>query len=318
MAHRDISGSNLTEPAPAMDVFDPTVSDWFSHRIGDPTDVQKRAWPRIARGEHVLVTAPTGSGKTLTAFLWSINQLLSGAWAGDRVRVLYISPLRALNNDIQRNLLDPLSELKVAMAEAGHQPAPVRVLTRSGDTPSSERQKMIRHPPEVLITTPETLNILLTSKGGRSILGDLECVILDEIHAVAGSKRGTHLITAVERLSRLSGEFQRIGLSATVRPAERIAQFLGGYQIEAEPEGAEPVYRRREVSVVSSDQTKSYDIQVESVLPGVAETTVDPNRVEAGPRPANPWDPLVADLKERIRSNRSTLMFANSAARPRK
>ncbi len=295
-----------------MDVFDPTIGDWFSRRIGEPTDVQKRAWPKIARGEHVLVTAPTGSGKTLTAFLWSINQLLSGAWAGDRVRVLYISPLRALNNDIQRNLLDPLSELQVAMAEAGQQPAPVRVLTRSGDTPSSERQKMIRHPPEILITTPETLNILLTSKGGRSILRDLEGVILDEIHAVAGSKRGTHLITAVERLSRLSGEFQRIGLSATVRPAERIAQFLGGYQIEAEPEGAEPVYRRREVSVVSSDQTKSYDIQVESVLPEVAESTVDPIRVEAGPRPANPWEPLIADLKERIRSNRSTLMFANS------
>ncbi|MEJ2086520.1 MAG: DEAD/DEAH box helicase, partial [Acidobacteriota bacterium] len=307
-----------------LDVFQPTVASWFRARIGEPTDVQQRAWPQIARGRHVLVTAPTGSGKTLTAFLWSINQLLSGAWEADRVRVLYVSPLRALNNDVQRNLLDPLGELQQAMIEQGENPGSVRVLTRSGDTPSSERQKMVRNPPEILITTPETLNILLTSKGGRSILGDLACVIVDEIHAVAASKRGTHLITAVERLTRLSGEFQRIGLSATVRPADRIARFFGGYRIEAAPEGGEPVYRRREVVVIRSDQSKRYDIQVESILPRpdaegrktatsvVAETQVDSLRPQAGPRPVNLWEPLVADLRKRIRANRSTLLFANS------
>jgi len=324
MARHDTSGSNPTEISDGLDAFHSTVAAWFRARVGEPTDVQRRAWPQIAQGRHVLVTAPTGSGKTLTAFLWSINQLLSGTWTANHVRVLYVSPLRALNNDVQRNLLEPLGELQQAMVEQGENPAPVRVLTRSGDTPASERQKMIRHPPEILITTPETLNILLTSKGGRSILGDLACVIVDEIHAVAASKRGTHLITAVERLTRLSGEFQRVGLSATVRPADRIARFFGGYRLEAVPEDGEPVYRRREVVVIRSDETKRYDIRVESILPhpdgegrestpqAEPEMPVDISQPQPGPRPANLWEPLVADLKKHIRDNRSTLLFANS------
>jgi ATP-dependent Lhr-like helicase len=147
-------------------------------------------------------------------------------------RVLYVSPLKALNNDIQRNLNQPLKEIK-CLLEAEGEPFPdVRVMTRSGDTSQTDRRKMIRHPPEILITTPESLNLMLSSQSGKQMLSQLFCVILDEIHAVVGNKRGVHLITAVERLVRLSGEFQRICLSATVKEVAAVARFVGGYRME--------------------------------------------------------------------------------------
>ena len=189
----------MATPDSSLDVFHPLIRQWFTGRLGTPTEVQAAAWPRIARGEHVLVSAPTGTGKTLTAFLWSLQQLLTGEWPGGRVRVLYVSPLKALNNDIERNLLQPLAELERAFDAAGTAHEAVRVATRSGDTSSSERRRMVRRPPEILITTPESLNILLTSRGGRSMLGGIQSVIFDEIHAAAGSKRGTHWVTAVDR-----------------------------------------------------------------------------------------------------------------------
>ena len=297
----------------ALSVFHPVVAGWFQREVGEPTRVQAQVWPRIAAGENVLVTAPTGSGKTLAAFLWSLNQLLTGQWRGGQTKVLYVSPLRALNNDIQRNLLGPLARLEIELEEAGERPEAVRVQTRSGDTPSAERQRMLRHPPEVLITTPESLNILLTSKGGRSILGSVECVILDEIHAVAGSKRGTHLITAVERLGLLAGEFQRIALSATVRPAERIARFVGGYQPGPLGAEGEPTGRPRPVSVIASSEAKRYDLRV--VARGQEESSQSesvPERLGAEPSPAEVWKPLIAGIRGRIQSNRSTLIFANS------
>ena len=306
MVRRATSGWSPGSRAVGLDVFHAQVGRWFAERVGEPTEVQTLAWPRIAAGEHVLVTAPTGSGKTLTAFLWSLNQLLTGAWSGKGVQVLYISPLRALNNDIRRNLLGPLGELEKAFDDEGLSAQKIRVVTRSGDTPSTERQRMIRNPPEILITTPETLNILLTSKGGRSILGALQCVILDEIHAAAGSKRGTHLITAVERLTLLSGEFQRIALSATVRPVEEIARFVGGQELVASPEEGEAVYRRRPLGVISSSAVKRYELEVESKLPGKDAVEVAPDQA------LSVWDPLVEDLRQRIRQNRSTLLFANS------
>ena len=289
----------------SLEFFHPLIARWFAERVGEPTEAQLQAWPRIAGGEHVLVTAPTGSGKTLTAFLWSLNQLLTGAWTGTGVQVLYVSPLRALNNDIRRNLTGPLEDLETIFAANGEVLQSVRVVTRSGDTPSGERQKMIRNPPEILITTPETLNILLTSKGGRSILGSLRCVILDEIHAAAGSKRGTHLMTAVERLTLLAGEFQRIALSATVRPAEEIARFVGGRELVDSPTEGEPVYRRRKVEITATASNKQYQLEVDSRLPPRQELA------EIG-APISIWEPVIADLRERIRSNRSTLLFANS------
>ena len=218
---------------PILPRFHPLVAKWFTDKIGEPTDVQAQAWPKIADGEHVLITAPTGSGKTLTAFLWSINQLVTGALPIGRTNILYVSPLKALNNDIRRNLLEPLGGLRQVFEEAGHSFPNIRVLTRSGDTPQSDRRQMQRHPPEILITTPESLNLLLSSGSGRSILTKISTIILDEIHAVVGTKRGTHLITAVDRLVRLSGEFQRIALSATIRPMETVAEFVGGYTTDS-------------------------------------------------------------------------------------
>ena len=296
-----------------LGVFHPVVADWFERQVGEPTQVQRRVWPRIAAGENVLVTAPTGSGKTLAAFLWSLNQLLTGQWQGGQTKVLYVSPLRALNNDIQRNLLSPLAQLQLELEAAGEHPEAVRVQTRSGDTPSSERQKMLRRPPEVLITTPESLNILLTSKGGRSMLGSVECVILDEIHAVAGGKRGTHLITAVERLALLAGEFQRIALSATVRPAERIARFVGGFAPAKLGADGEPIGRPRAVTVIASSEAKQYALSVVARK----EAAPSPQQVGAEPSAAQPsttevWEPLIAEIQGRIQSNRSTLIFANS------
>jgi superfamily II DNA/RNA helicase len=189
--------------------------------------VQERAWPLIARGAHVLVSAPTGTGKTLAAFLWGIDRLVTGALSPGTVRILYVSPLKALNNDIERNLLAPLAALRATFAEAGEPFPDIQVQTRSGDTPANDRRRMQVHPPEILITTPESLNLILSSARARLMLGGVATVILDEIHAVADTKRGTHLITAVDRLVRVAGEFQRIALSATVKPLRAIAELVG-------------------------------------------------------------------------------------------
>ncbi|NLM45180.1 MAG: DEAD/DEAH box helicase, partial [Firmicutes bacterium] len=188
-----------------LELFHPLVQKWFTEKLGEPTDIQSKAWPHIARGEHVLLVAPTGSGKTLTAFLWALQKLITGEWQTGQVRVLYVSPLKALNNDVRRNLLQPLQELQACFEAAGLQFPALSVLTRSGDTPQQDRRKMLRRPPEVLITTPESLNLILTSKNSRTMLTGVKTVILDEIHAVLGSKRSTHLITAVDRLVPLAG-----------------------------------------------------------------------------------------------------------------
>ncbi len=293
--------------------FNPVVSDWFAARFGEPTDAQRAAWPPIAAGEHVLVSAPTGSGKTLTAFLWALDRLLTGAWPAaaedGHVRVLYLSPLKALNNDIQRNLRQPLAELEASFAEAGLEPRPVGIGVRSGDTPQSERRKMLRRPPEILITTPESLNILLTSPRGRLLFGGLETVILDEIHAIAGGKRGTHLITAVDRLVELSGEFQRLALSATARPLAELARFVGGWRLERTAGHA--VYARRDVRLVRSEARKVYDLEV-SRPAGLVDVVPGRDEGSGATPPENLWESLTEAFKHRIRSNRSTLLFANS------
>jgi ATP-dependent Lhr-like helicase len=280
-------------------LFHPLITKWFSEKVGTPTDVQEKAWPEIAKGRHVLVTAPTGCGKTLAAFLWSINQLVSGAWTPGKVRVLYISPLKALNNDVRRNLLKPLGELRDYFTREGAPFPAVSVLTRSGDTPGEERRRMVRRPPEILITTPESLNLLLTSRSGRSMLTGIATVILDEIHAVVGTKRGTHLITAVDRLVPLAGDFQRIALSATVNPAERVAEFVGGFRKIGK--GKDSYFEKRPVSLIQSRQAKAYEIAV-SFPPDAREKMVDDSW----------WPALIDSFKEIIKQHRSTLLFANS------
>jgi ATP-dependent helicase Lhr and Lhr-like helicase len=279
--------------------FYPLVAQWFQEQIGQPTDLQQQAWPKIAAGEHILITGPTGSGKTFAAFLWAINQLITGRWPVGHTSVLYISPLRALNYDIQRNLLDPLKQLKQIFIQAGESFPEIQVLTRSGDTSASDRRRMLRRPPEILITTPESLNLLLSSKGGRATLTHLATVILDEIHAVFGTKRGVYLITAVDRLVQLSGEFQRVALSATIRPLDVVAEFVGGFTTL--PGGKDKVNRRRPVSLIQSRIQKKYDLRVQS-----------PQEEERLEPYSSSWEPIVREVKEVIARNRSTLVFVNS------
>ncbi len=280
--------------------FSPVVRAWFDRRVGSPTEAQRLAWPEIASGRHVLLSAPTGSGKTLAAFLWAIDRLATGAWEVGATRVLYVSPLKALGNDIRRNLLRPLEELPQVAVDLGLELPSIRVASRTGDTPESERRAMVRRPPELLVTTPESLNILLTSRAGRRLLGDLETVILDEVHAVIGGKRGVHLITAVERLVDWAGDLQRIALSATVHPVEVVARWVGGLRPDA---GGEPLDRRRRtVHVVRTTEPKAYCLEVTLPVdaPDIARESEDF------------WSRFADRLKPTLRRNRSTLVFGNS------
>ncbi|MBN2658550.1 MAG: DEAD/DEAH box helicase [Spirochaetales bacterium] len=281
--------------AQALELFHPLIQDWFYRKYQAPTDIQAKGWREIASRSHVLMTAPTGSGKTLASFLWSINQLVTGQWPGGTVRILYISPLKALNNDVRRNLTEPLKELKAFFEERGETFPEIRVQTRSGDTSGSERQRMMRRPPEILITTPESLNIMLTSGAAQSLLSGLAVLILDEIHAVAADKRGVHLFSAVERLTLINGEFQRIGLSATVQPMNLVASLLGGF---LKRNHIEEAARPRPVKILRSQIRKEYELSVS--FPDTPE--------EEGSQ----WPATIASFAERIRANRSTLIFSNS------
>src|SRR6186997_2936915 len=213
---------------PALKSFHPIVRAWFRETLGDPSPPQREGWPAIASGASTLILAPTGTGKTLSAFLWELNQLIVRGEQeplANAVQILYVSPLKALNNDIQRNLERPLAELRERFAAEGKEFPEIRVAVRTGDTPASARARMIRKSPHILITTPESLHILLTSVRGRTMFSALRAVIVDEIHAVAGTKRGAHLALTLERLSRVAPDPpQRIGLSATQKPLDEIGR----------------------------------------------------------------------------------------------
>ena len=269
-------------------LFHPSVADWFSQRFSEPTPVQKESWPVIDSGQHVLVTAPTGSGKTLTAFLSALSRFADGHYEVGQTKVLYISPLKALNNDIQRNLISPLAELE---SEFGY--PNIKVRTRSGDTTQGDRQRLLRNPPEILITTPESLSLMLTTAKGRLALAHIETVILDEIHSIVDNRRGVGLMTNLERLSDLAGEFQRIALSATVNPLEAVSDYVAGFDRDRQ---------KREVRIINPAGHKEIDFRVR--FPAAAKKAADEGK--------KIWDPLSDDFKDIIEENASTLFFTNS------
>src|SRR5437868_5536051 len=213
-------------------LFHPAVAKWFAGHFVHPTPAQAQAWPAIKTGRHVLIAAPTGSGKTLAAFLAAIDDLVRQGLTGtlpDATQVVYVSPLKALSNDIERNLAIPLAGIRERLRAQGLPEVEIRAWVRTGDTPSAERERMRRRPPHIVVTTPESLYILLGSESGRAMLATTRTVIVDEIHAIAPNKRGSHLALSLERLAALCGDrLLRIGLSATQKPVEAVARFLVG------------------------------------------------------------------------------------------
>jgi len=218
----------------ALQGFHPIVRQWFEETFGEPSPPQVLGWPSISSGQHTLILAPTGSGKTLAAFLWAINHLVEQHLREELapgVRILYISPLKALNNDIERNLEAPLRGIKTQAHNSGLKLPTIRTGVRTGDTPQSKRVSMLKHPPDILITTPESLYLMLTSKQARKMFTTVQYVIVDEIHSICSNKRGVHLSITLERLAAVAEQdFLRIGLSATQRPLVQVAAFLGGQQ----------------------------------------------------------------------------------------
>ena len=269
----------------------PVVQEWFS-KFGTPTEPQEQGWPHILARHTTLISAPTGSGKTLAAFLICIDSLVRTALSGnlcDRTEILYVSPLKALGNDIQKNLEGPLAEIMTLAGQKGLLMPQIRVAVRTGDTLSHERQAMLKRPPHILVTTPESLYILLTAGRSREILRDVNTVIVDEIHAVADDKRGAHLTLSLERLDALTGRRAvRIGLSATQKPIEVVAHYLTGNDQPAP-------------QVVNIGHKRTLDLAIE--VPGQ----------ELGPVASNElWDEIYDRIVQLVQEHRSTLVFVNT------
>ncbi len=276
--------------------FHPAVQHWFDRQFKSVTDPQRLGWPAIQSGENVLIAAPTGSGKTLAAFLAALDDLVRRGLDGrlrDETQVLYVSPLKALSNDIHRNLDEPLEGIRRCLGELDFADVELRADLRTGDTPASKRQAMLRKPPHILVTTPESLYLLLTSDSGRVLLKTIRSVIVDEIHAVAGSRRGSHLALSLERLAALvDGPLQRIGLSATQRPIEDVASFLVG---------AGPINGGARCRIVDVGHRRDLDLAIE--LPPSPLEAVMSNEV---------WDEVYSRLAECIREHETTIVFVNT------
>ncbi|MGZ8097270.1 MAG: DEAD/DEAH box helicase, partial [Methylosarcina sp.] len=277
---------------PLLRSFHPVVADWFIDRFKAPSEVQRRAWPAIQAGQSTLIAAPTGSGKTLAAFLAVIDQLVQQGLESplpDETRILYVSPLKALSNDIHKNLDLPLSGIGMALLEASLPGVIIRAQTRTGDTSQAERTAMKRYPPHILVTTPESLYLLLTSGSGRDMLKTVRTVIIDEIHALAGNKRGAHLMLSLERLCRLTENPPvRIGLSATQKPLDVIAHYLNGH-------------RDTPCTIIDTGHVRQRDLQIE--VTGSPLEAVMANEV---------WPEIYDRLEQLILEHHTTLIFVNT------
>ncbi|MET0419287.1 MAG: DEAD/DEAH box helicase, partial [Actinoplanes sp.] len=287
-----------------LEQFGPATREWFRAAFAEPTAAQAGAWRAIGAGRNALVVAPTGSGKTLAAFLWSLDRLArepAPEEARKRCRVLYVSPLKALAVDVERNLRAPLTGIRQASGRLGVPPPDITVGMRTGDTPADERRLFARTPPDILITTPESLFLLLTSAARDSLRG-VETVIIDEVHAVAATKRGAHLALSLERLDALLGRpAQRVGLSATVRPIDETARFLGGsHNVEiVQPPSAKTIEVSVEVPV--EDMTR---------LDEAPETDLDGDYTSR--QTPSIWPAVEERVLDLIQSHRSTIVFTNS------
>nr|WP_228554334.1 ATP-dependent helicase [Catenulispora pinisilvae] len=299
-----MAASNRKAESAALDHFHPATRAWFTAAFAEPTTAQAGAWNAVAAEKNALVVAPTGSGKTLAAFLAALDRLAFGpppTEAKRRCRVVYVSPLKALAVDVERNLRAPLAGLKQAAARLGLPEPDVQIAVRSGDTPADQRRKFMTKPSDILITTPESLFLILTSAARESLRG-VETVIIDEVHAVAGTKRGSHLAVSLERLDELlERPARRIGLSATVRPAETVAQFLGG---------------PHPVQVVAPKIVKRFDIRVSVPVQDMGALDSDDGELVAadqtGRRQVSVWPHVEAAVADLIERHRSTIVFTNS------
>ena len=276
--------------------FHPVIKRWFEREFGTPTEPQQLGWPAIQSGAHTLISAPTGSGKTLAAFLASLDGLFRNALAGelqDETRVLYVSPLKALSNDIHKNLEEPLTAIREALLEVHGRDVNIRAEVRTGDTPASKRQAIARRPPHILVTTPESLYLLLTSDSGRRLLSPVQTLIVDEIHAVVGNRRGSHLSLSIERLAALTKKpLQRIGLSATQKPINQVAQFLVG---------TPNLTNETPCTIVDCGYRREFDLAIE--LPGSPLEAVMSSDV---------WEEVYGRLADLIEAHRTTLVFVNT------
>lgn len=276
----------------SLDSFDPLVQEWFQARFASVTEPQRLGWPEIRLGRDVLISAPTGAGKTLAAFLTAIDSLIGNARHGElpnHTEVLYVSPLKALSNDIHKNLDAPLEGVAALARAQGIPLAPIRTAVRTGDTPAAERQRWTKKAPHILVTTPESLFILLTAERSRKMLASVRTLIVDEIHAVADDKRGSHLALSIARLERLTNHpIQKIGLSATVSPIEEVAQFLS------------PA-KNTNIKIIQIGHRRAMDLGVEvprDELGAVASTEM--------------WDEIYDRIAELAREHRTTLVFVNT------
>ena len=320
----------------ALGLFHPAVSKWFLDVFEKPTRPQQMGWPAIARGDSTLILAPTGTGKTLAAFLWCLNRLMFSPPPEKlrQCRALYVSPIKALAVDVERNLQSPLVGIAQAARRANIEHYTPTVTIRTGDTPSAQRSRFLRHPSDILVTTPESLYLLLTSNA-RELLASVETVIIDEIHALVPSKRGSHLALSMERLEHLcQRKLQRIGLSATQRPLEEVAHFLGGVdtatQLKSDPADSDlspsvPAQSVSEfqaartqifrpVTIIDAGEPKKFALKVEVPVDDMARLdeldTLPSGPASQGPVRASIWSAIHPKLLELVKSHRSTLLYS--------